>query len=125
MIEIEVLINTNGGESNPKLEIENICNFTTKGMADNTYDAKVSFQCFPRAVDPDFVQFILKLKDIGEDLIVWGPVCVEIVKFIKRIKNGTFLMCLKKDKENKGDIEISNEITAEELESKIKKQLEE
>ena len=89
MIEIEIMMNVNGSiEERKGLDIsqEVIINFLHIGFAENIYDGSVSYKCLPRAVDPDLMEIIIDLKDIGESLIAWEAIIKSLVNFLKKTK---------------------------------------
>lgn len=109
MTTIEVLVSTNASVEEkeildiPKDAIEDFLNI---GFCENVYDGKVSFQCLPRAVDPNFMEIIVDLKDLAETAIAWGTIFATIMKFCKRCKGYEHSLTIKRKKDNE-EIEIS------------------
>ncbi len=60
--------------------------FLGNGFINNDYNGKVSFQCQPRAYEPNLMNIIINIKDIGETIIVWGSIFNAIGKFVKKCK---------------------------------------
>lgn len=125
MVEIDVLFSTNYCEKTDlTIEEDAIVEFTRNAHADGTYRAVVSFECMPRAFDPDIMQIIINLKDIGECIVAWGTICGAIISFAKKAK-GYVKHIMIEDTEHSGEIiEVSDETTPEELEEKIKNVIE-
>lgn len=126
MLKIEVIVSTNASEEEAeKLSIESdaISSFTGEGYADNTYDAKVIFSCMPRAINPDIMQIFLELKDIGEAVLAWGTICSAIVKFARECHGYKKSVILKKNDKNVTSLQLDDNMTADELEDKIKQEL--
>ena len=125
MVEINVLFSTNYCDrTDLEIEKDAIPEFTREAFADGTYRAVVQFECIPRAVDPDIMQIIIDLKDIGECIVTWRVICKAIISFVKKV-HGYVKHILIEGTENSGEIiEVSDEITPEELEEKIKKVIE-
>ena len=70
MIIVNVLISTNANTLEKEtlyLPKEAIDEFLGEGFASNCYDAKVSFKCMPRFVNPDLINVLIELKDFIEN----------------------------------------------------------
>lgn len=122
MVEIDVLFSTNYCEKTD-LTIEEgaITEFTREAFADGRYSAMVRFECMPRAVDPDIMQIIINIKDIGECVIALTQICKGIISFAKKVHGYSKHIMLNGVKKSEEIIVVSDEMTPEELEEEIKK----
>ena len=121
MVEIKVLFSTNYCDrTDLKIEEGAVTEFTREAYADGTYSAIVQFECLPRAFNPDIMQIIIDLKDIGECVLAWGTICGAIISFVKKIHGYAKHIMLTDTKHSCEVIEVSDETTPEELEKKIK-----
>lgn len=124
-VTINVLFSTNYCETKDlKIEEGAIFDFTRESYADGTYDAVVEFKCMPRAFNPDVMQIIIDLKDIGECIVAWGTICGAIISFAKRAHGYVKHIMIKGTEQSGEIIEVSDETTPEELEKKIKNVIE-
>mgnify|MGYP000509046940 CR=1 FL=1 len=57
-----------------------------EGFASNCYDARVSFKCMPRFVNPDLINVLIELKDFIENFVEFGVLVKALIKFLKRTK---------------------------------------
>ena len=131
MVEIEVRVNMNGSiDERAELDIpqEVILDFLQTGFAENIYDGKVSYLYLPRAVDPDFMEIIINLKDIGETLIAWGTIAKVLVSFFKKTKSYEHMIYVrrkKNDEEIEIDVPVDKEVDSAKLLKEIRKILDE
>lgn len=125
MVEIKVLFSTNYCDrTDLEIERDAIKDFTNEAYADGTYKAVVQFECMPRAFNPEIMQIIIDLKDIGECIVAWGTICGSIISFAKKA-HGYVKHIMIEGTEHSGEIiEVSDETTPEELEKKIKNVIE-
>lgn len=89
MIIVNVLISTNASTLEKEtlyLPKEAIDEFLGEGFASNCYDAKVSFKCMPRFVNPDLINVLIELKDFIENFVEFGVLVKALIKFLKRTK---------------------------------------
>lgn len=127
MVEIEVLLSLNGSdEERIGLDIsqETLKDLLGTGFAENIYDGSVTYKYLPRAVDPNFMEIIVDLKDIAETLIAWGTIAKVLVDFIKKTKSYEHIIYVKrkiKDEEIEIDIPIDKEIDSVKLLKEIRK----
>lgn len=87
MIKVKINISTNASEDEKKkLDIpkEAIDEFLCEGFASNTYDGDISFKCMPRAVDPNWMEIILDLKENIEVGIALATTVRALIKFFKK-----------------------------------------
>ena len=124
MVEINVLFSTNYCDRTD-LEIDGdimhaIQDFTTEAYADGTYRAVVQFECKPHAFNPEVMQIIIDLKDIGECIVAWGTICGAIISFVKKVHGYAKHIMITGTKWSGEIIKVSDETTPEELEKKIK-----
>ena len=123
MLEITALFSTNYCErTDLKIEEGAIQEFTRNAYTDGGYRATVSFECMPRCFNPDTLQFIMELKEMVECIIVWGTICAELIKFARKTHGYVKHIMIKGKRRG---IQISDDMTAEELEKEIKSILEE
>lgn len=121
MVEINVLFSTNYCErTDLKIEDGAISEFTREAFADGTYRAVVKFECMPRAFNPDVMQIIMDLKDLGECIVAWGTICGAIITFAKKVHGYVKNILIYRKKGEVILIEITDEMTPEELEKEIK-----
>jgi hypothetical protein len=121
MVEINVLFSTNYCDrTDLEIEKDAIPEFTREAYADGTYSAVVQFECLPRAFNPDVMQIIIDLKDIGECIVAWGTICGAIISFVKKVHGYVKHIMIEGTKQTGEIIEITDETTPDELEKKIK-----
>lgn len=133
MININVLVNINGTkEQKESLYIpeDAIDEFLRTGFAQNIYEARVIYEFRPQAVSPDLLEIIIdiidEVKDIGDDA---GKILniIAAVKFVIEFAKKTKGYCVNiylKYKEGKGKmINISLDENVNEIEEKIKKEV--
>lgn len=126
MVKITVLFSTNGSEDEmANLDIDRyaIKDFTRVGYAENIYDATVIFECMPRATNPDFMQIIMNINEIGDTIIILGTICKQIVKFVKKCRGYEKAIYIESDKEDIASISITDNMDEKELEERIKEKL--
>lgn len=128
MMKINVLFSTNYSERNDlKIEEGAIEEFTRNAHASGNYGASVTFECMPRAFDPEIVQFLVELKDditevaeVANSLLILGQVCKAIISFCKRIKGYEKHIIVDSKKSNGEIIVVEDEMTADDLERQMK-----
>lgn len=121
MVEIKVLFSTNYcDKTDLKIEEGAVTEFTRGAHEDGTYSAVVQFECLSRVFNPDIMQIIIDLKDIGECVVAWGTICGAIISFVKKVHGYAKHIMITGIKQSGEIIEVSDETTPEELEKKIK-----
>lgn len=89
MITVNINISTNASEIEKKelyIPRDAIDDFLGKGFETNTYDGRVSFQCMPRAVNPNLMEVFLNIMDIVEGVIAIQTVVKYLVDFFRKCK---------------------------------------
>lgn len=89
MVEIEVGISTNASELEKKnldFNLDAMEEFLGNGFISSDYNGKVYFMCQPRAFEPNLMDIIINIKEIGETAIVWASIFSALKKLIKRCK---------------------------------------
>ena len=126
MIIVNILISTNASPEEKEtlyLPKEAIDEFLGEGFASNCYDAKVSFKCMPRFVNPDLINVLIELKDFIKDMVEIGVMVKALIKFLKKTKGYKSILQIsyKKDgKELSYTIALGVEDKAEDIVDKIK-----
>ncbi|RJV29551.1 hypothetical protein DWX22_03335 [Coprococcus sp. AF18-48] len=124
MVEVNILFSTNCCERmDLKIEDGAIQEFTQDAYADGTYRAVVSFECMSRCFNPDIMQIIIDLKDIGDCVLAWGSICMGIIKFSRKVHGYAKSIMIRKTEEKYIVIRMTENMTEEELESEIKSKL--
>lgn len=125
MVEIKIYISINTSDKEKeKLSIprEDMDEFLRTGFAENAYEGEVSFNCQPRAINPEYMQIIIDLKDLAESLIAWGTIITSLIKFCKKCKGYEPDLVIKR-KRGEEEIEIYVKFDSNEDPNKLLKKI--
>lgn len=110
MINVYVNISTNASEiekRNLYIPYEAIEEFTGRGFAENIYNGNVTFECMPRAVNPDLIQIVIEITQAIGSIEVLCKVLQYIFVFVKRCRGYKYNLEVRyKDEHNKVDVNI-------------------
>lgn len=125
MVEIQVYFSVNATEQEretltiPKYAMDE---FLAVGFTENVYDATVSFRCEPRAINPNLMQIIVNLKELGETIVAWDTIIGSISKFCNKCKGYEPDLVVRYTKENE-EVEVSVKFAPDEDRQETIKQI--
>ena len=85
MVNVLVRFNTNH-DNRDDLRIEEgaIEEFTKVAYQEDCFSAVVQFECRPQAINPEIMEILVELGDIGSDIINWIKICTHLIQFVKK-----------------------------------------
>ena len=86
-MKIDILVSTNGSSEERKflnIPQDAINEFLNLGFVDGIYDGTFSYKCLPRAFNPETMEIIINLKEVGEAIIAWGTIIGVLLNLIKK-----------------------------------------
>lgn len=111
MVEININFQMNASEEERSrlfIDREAEKEFMSEAFVDGSFSVKTEYGFYSRCVDPDIMDIIIKVKDIGETIIVWGTILTGLKKFCE------------KQKGYRKDVKIIKEEVAEEIKEEEK-----
>lgn len=122
MVNVLVRFNTNH-DNRDDLRIEEgaVEEFTKDAYRENSFSAVVQFECRPQEINPEIMEILVELGDIGSDVINWIKICTHLIKLVKKAHGYVKHLLISGAQGKETIIEITDETSPEELASEIKK----